>query len=73
MDVIAVFDVGKSSKRLLLFDYGLNIVHQEEKLFAEIHDSAGVGCDDTEAIIDLDEIAPVRHVIRTGEQIRYAD
>lgn len=50
MDVIAIFDVGHSSKRLLLFDYGLNIVHQEEKLFAEIHDGRGVPCDDVTVI-----------------------
>ena len=66
MDVIAIFDVGKSSKRLLLFDYGLNIVHQEEKLFAEIHDSAGVGCDDTEAIITWMK-SRLSGVIRTGD------
>ncbi len=50
MDVIAIFDVGHSSKRLLLFDYGLNIVHQEEKLFLEIHDGRGVPCDDVSVI-----------------------
>ena len=51
MDVIAVFDVGKSSKRLLLYDFGLHVVHHEEKLFAEINDPAGAPCHETDTII----------------------
>jgi len=66
MDVIAIFDVGKSSKRLLLFDYGLHEVHHEEKLFAEIHDSAGAPCDDTDAIITWMK-SRLTDVVRSGD------
>ena len=50
MDVIAIFDVGKTNKKFLLFDAGLNIVHNEEKLFAEIRDDDGFESDDIKAI-----------------------
>jgi hypothetical protein len=66
MDVIAIFDVGHSSKRLLLFDYGLNIVHQEEKLFAEIHDGKGVPCGDINAITAWMQ-SRLTDLIRTGD------
>lgn len=66
MDVIAIFDVGKSSKRLLLFDYGLHVVYQEEKLFAEIHDSTGVSSDDTASIITWMK-SRLSDVIKTGD------
>lgn len=66
MDVIAIFDVGRSSKRFLLYDYGLNIVHQEEKLFAEIHDGKGIPCDNVTAITEWMK-ARLNDVIRTGD------
>lgn len=66
MDVIAIFDVGHSSKRLLLYDYGLNIVHQEEKLFTEIHDGRGIPCDDVTLITSWMK-ARLSDVIRTGD------
>ncbi|MBE0679850.1 MAG: hypothetical protein IH592_13905 [Bacteroidales bacterium] len=64
--MIAIFDVGHSSKRLLLFDYGLNIVHQDEKLFAEIHDGKGVPCDKITAITEWMR-SRLTELIRTGE------
>ena len=66
MDVIAIFDVGKSSKRLILFDYGLHVVHHEEKLFSEIHDPAGSPCADTDAIITWMQ-SRLTEVIRSGD------
>lgn len=66
MDVIAIFDAGHSSKRLLLFDYGLNIVHQEERLFAEIHDGKGVPCEDINAITAWMK-SRLTDLIRTGD------
>ncbi|MFN2336335.1 MAG: hypothetical protein ABR560_05145 [Bacteroidales bacterium] len=66
MDVIAIFDVGHSSKRLLLFDYGLNIVHQEEKQFAEIHDGKGVPSEDINEITAWMK-SRLTDLIRTGD------
>jgi len=45
-DVIAIFDIGKTHKKILLFDSGLKLVFQTEEKFAEITDEAGVSCDD---------------------------
>ncbi len=50
-DVIAVFDVGKTNKKLLLFDESLNIVFQDEKVFDEIKDDDGFECDDIEKLL----------------------
>lgn len=50
-DVIAVFDVGKTNKKLLLFDESLNIVFQDEKVFEEIKDDDGFECDDIEKLL----------------------
>ena len=45
-DVIAIFDIGKTNKKILLFDAGLQLVFQTEEKFAEISDEDGVSCDD---------------------------
>jgi sugar (pentulose or hexulose) kinase len=41
MEVLAVFDIGKTNKKFLLFDSGLKLVHQEEIQFTEIADDKG--------------------------------
>jgi sugar (pentulose or hexulose) kinase len=48
--VIAIFDVGKTNKKLLLFDEGLKIVSEAEEKFPEITDDDGFPCDDIEKI-----------------------
>ena len=68
MDVIAVFDVGKTNKKFLLFDTGLNIVHNEEKTFAEIHDDDGFESDDIEGIISWMK-SRLLDVIRSGDYL----
>ena len=50
-DVIAVFDVGKTNKKLLLFDEAFNLVFQDEKVFDEILDDDGFECDDIEGLL----------------------
>jgi sugar (pentulose or hexulose) kinase len=45
-DVIAIFDIGKTHKKILLFDSGLKLVFQTEEKFAEITDEDGFSCDD---------------------------
>jgi sugar (pentulose or hexulose) kinase len=48
--VIAIFDIGKTNKKLLLFNTDLRIVSEAEQRFAEICDDDGFGCDDIELI-----------------------
>jgi len=49
-DVIAIFDIGKTNKKILLFDSALKLVFQTEEKFREITDEDGVSCDDIEKI-----------------------
>lgn len=48
--VIAIFDVGKTNKKILLFDSDLNVVSDIEEKFAQITDNEGFECDDIEKI-----------------------
>jgi sugar (pentulose or hexulose) kinase len=49
-EVIAIFDIGKTNKKVLLFDKDLNMVHQEEQKFTEIKDEDDFPCDDINLI-----------------------
>jgi hypothetical protein len=49
-DVIAVFDIGRTWKRFMLFDRSLNPVHTEERIIAEARDEQGQPCEDIPAI-----------------------
>lgn len=48
--VIAVFDIGKTNKKLLLFNQKLEVVYQNEEKFPEIKDDDGFECDDIDKI-----------------------
>ncbi|WP_423127740.1 FGGY-family carbohydrate kinase [Gaoshiqia sp. Z1-71] len=48
--VIAVFDIGKTNKKLLLFDENLQMVFQQEQKFPVITDDDGFECDDIDLI-----------------------
>ena len=48
--VIAIFDVGKTNKKLLLFDHDLRLVSEEETRFPEVVDDDGFECDNIELI-----------------------
>jgi len=50
MEVILIFDIGKTNKKILLFDQELNMIHQEEFSFDEIMDDDGFPCDDAHRI-----------------------
>ena len=43
---VAVFDIGKTNKKCILFDHYFNIVHEVEARFAEISDDDGEPCED---------------------------
>ncbi len=49
-EVILIFDIGKTNKKVLLFDKNLQIVSEEEDKFEEIVDDDGFACDDIEKI-----------------------
>jgi sugar (pentulose or hexulose) kinase len=48
--VTAIFDVGKTNKKLILFNNDLKIISEEEHKFPEITDDDGFECDDIELI-----------------------
>lgn len=48
--VIAVFDIGKTNKKLLLFDTQLNVLKETEEKFVATTDDDGFECDDIELI-----------------------
>ncbi|HWR99447.1 MAG TPA: FGGY family carbohydrate kinase, partial [Prolixibacteraceae bacterium] len=50
IQVIAVFDIGKTNKKLLLFDNSFKVVYQEEQKFPVIVDEDGFECDDIDLI-----------------------
>ena len=48
--VIAIFDIGKTNKKLLLFDDNFKVVYQHEQKFPVIADDDGFDCDDIDLI-----------------------
>jgi len=48
--VIAIFDVGKTNKKLVLFDEQYKLVHEENKQLDEIKDEEGFACEDVLAL-----------------------
>jgi sugar (pentulose or hexulose) kinase len=48
--VIAVFDIGKTNKKIILFNDKMKVVHEAEQKFSEIKDDDGFDCDDVELI-----------------------
>ena len=50
LPVIAIFDVGKTNKKLFLFDEDYKIVHAQTHKFAETTDEDGHACEDLAAL-----------------------
>ncbi|MEM6339450.1 MAG: FGGY family carbohydrate kinase, partial [Pseudomonadota bacterium] len=48
--VIVIFDIGKTNKKILLFDKNFKIVYENSVRFSEIEDDDSYPCDDIEAI-----------------------
>ena len=48
--VILIFDVGKTNKKILLFDEQYNLVHEESKQFDEAKDEDGFPCEDVQVL-----------------------
>lgn len=49
-EVVLIFDIGKTNKKILLFDRQLKIHHEEERIFEEIPDDDGFKGDDIEKL-----------------------
>ncbi len=49
-EVVIIFDIGKTNKKILLFDRDLGILHEEETIFDEIPDDDGFSGDDIEKL-----------------------
>jgi sugar (pentulose or hexulose) kinase len=52
MTSIAIFDIGKTNKKLFLFDEAYNLVYEQSIQIPEIKDEDGDTCDDLEALTD---------------------
>jgi len=48
--VILIYDVGKTNKKIFLFDEQYNIVYEESQQFPEIKDEDGFPCEDVNAL-----------------------
>ena len=48
--VIAIYDIGKTNKKIILFNEDFKIVSEIEEKFTEILDEDGFECDDIEHI-----------------------
>ncbi len=48
--VIAIFDIGKTNKKLLLFDEHYKVVHEESRQLDETKDEDGFACEDVELL-----------------------
>lgn len=49
-DVVLVFDIGKTNKKILVFDSQMKVLHEEETIFEEIPDDDGFPGDDIERL-----------------------
>ena len=50
MEVLLIFDIGKTNKKILLFNREFELVHEEEVIFREVNDGDGYPCDDIHRI-----------------------
>lgn len=61
-EVILIFDIGKTNKKLFLFDQTYSLVLEKSKQFTEIVDDDGFACEDINALSTwiLDSIATIQ-------------
>lgn len=51
MEAIAIFDIGKTNKKLLVFDSNFELIHEQSARFDEIADEDGDPCEDLSALV----------------------
>ncbi|HVN57392.1 MAG TPA: FGGY family carbohydrate kinase [Bacteroidales bacterium] len=49
-EIIAIFDIGKTNKKLLLFDTALNLISSTEEKFQQVTDDDGFECDNIDLV-----------------------
>jgi sugar (pentulose or hexulose) kinase len=64
--VIAIFDIGKTNKKILLFNYELKLVSESEEKFDQVKDDDGFECDDIE-LIELWIKKSIRGLVHSDE------
>jgi len=64
--VIAVFDVGKTNKKLFLFDENYKIVFERTARFLETHDEDGDACENLDSL-RLSVFASLREIFKHKE------
>jgi sugar (pentulose or hexulose) kinase len=65
-EVIAIFDIGKTNKKFLLFDKNHELVYQDEKIMPTTVDDDGFECDDI-ALIEKWIISRLKTEINNGK------
>lgn len=65
-EVIAVFDIGKTNKKILLFDESLKLVFQHEQKFKCCTDEDGFECDNIDLITDWIK-TELKNIVEAGE------
>ncbi|MEA3460558.1 MAG: FGGY family carbohydrate kinase [Bacteroidota bacterium] len=50
MEALLIFDIGKTNKKVLLFDRNMKVIHEENAVLQEVTDEEGFPCDDAQAI-----------------------
>ena len=64
--VIAIFDIGKTNKKLFLFDEQYNVLYEKAETFVETKDEDGDPCEDLGLLTDwvkksLQEVAHMKN------------
>lgn len=67
--VIAIFDIGRTNKKILLFDIDFKIVYQQEKEFETTLDEDGFECDDIELIESWIKTSLAELIVNSGFDI----
>jgi sugar (pentulose or hexulose) kinase len=70
ISVIAIFDVGKTNKKLFLFDEEYNIVYEESTQLAETKDEDGFSCEDVHTLTSWIKSAFAKVVANDNFQIK---
>jgi L-fuculokinase len=70
MNVIAVFDVGKTNKKLFLFDEQYRIVSEQSESFAAVKDEDGDDCEDLERMTEWVQESLARVMARRDVSVR---
>lgn len=70
-EVIAIFDIGKTNKKFILFNKKLEILHQEETVFKEIKDEDGYPCDDIVKLVAWIKSTVINMIDKKEYDIKY--